>query len=173
MKTVNGGFTLMEVMIALTIFAVFIAAFVTSQGGNLNRSLNMREEVKLKTLAEEVITNLVVKPPPLKDSLTLSPETKTFENDSKYEYKIEFFRFELPDVSAIMAKENEDQPKNGQEYSGTQAAITRQIYKKIEKALKEMLWQVRVTVTNKETKFSYDLTTWLYNDEAKIEISYP
>lgn len=172
MSNHQSGMTLMEVMIALTIFAVFIAAFMTSQGGNINRSLTMREEVKLKGLAEEVISNLVIKPPPLKDSLTLSPEIKTFENDPRYEYKVEFFRFELPDLSAITGEgegEGEEKANNNQ----GQAALAGQIYKKIEKALKEMLWQVRVTVTNKETKFSYDLTTWLYHHEAKIEISYP
>ena len=41
------GFTLIEVMIATAIFAVFMTAFIAGQSGNFDRSLKMRNDAKL------------------------------------------------------------------------------------------------------------------------------
>ena len=57
------GFTLLEIMIAMTVFSMFVTAFVVSQGNNLADSSNMRSEYQLKNLLEKEINEIIVNPP--------------------------------------------------------------------------------------------------------------
>ena len=71
MKHKQDGFSLLEVMIAMTVFSVFVAVYVTSQGYNISDSTLMREELMLQTLCENKINEIIISPPELRDSLTL------------------------------------------------------------------------------------------------------
>ena len=77
----SNGFTLIEVMIAISIFSIFAAVFVTGQGYNLLDSSKLKEEIILKDLCENKINDIIVNPPELRDSLTLTKETKDIEAD--------------------------------------------------------------------------------------------
>jgi prepilin-type N-terminal cleavage/methylation domain-containing protein len=160
----NSGFSLMEVLVATTIFMVFITVYVTEQGYNISNSTMIREEIIIRNLGESIINDLIDHPPDLKESLTLSPETKTFEEDKNYEYTLEYERFEIPKLSNIQGEEEEQEDANA---SGVEAKL----FEELKKNMKELIWQVRVTVVNKETGFEYSLAAWLLNPKAKVEIS--
>jgi prepilin-type N-terminal cleavage/methylation domain-containing protein len=51
----DQGFTLMEVMIAISIFAIFASVFVTGQGYNLLDSSSLKDEILLKDICENKI----------------------------------------------------------------------------------------------------------------------
>jgi prepilin-type N-terminal cleavage/methylation domain-containing protein len=89
----QSGFTLMEVLIAITIFALFATVFVTGQGYNLLDSGKFKDDLLLKDLAENKINEIVVNPPELRDSLTITKETKAFDSNPDYQYTIEYKNF--------------------------------------------------------------------------------
>lgn len=163
LKNRQDGFSLIEVMIALTVFAVFAVVFMTSQGQNIADSSRMRKETMLATLCETKINEIIAAPPELKESLTISKETKRFEKFPNYEYSIEYRRLKLPDISKIVKESEEEEDQNGE--------IKKRIAKAVTDNMKEMIWQVQVTVTNKETGENYPLSAWVYNDKAKITIT--
>ncbi len=161
------GFTLIEIMIAMTIFAVFISVFMTSQGSNLADSTLLREEIFLRQLAEERINEIVANPPDLKDSLTLSKETKTFEKYPAYEFDVEWKKFKLPDLSKLQGKEEGDEDNDQMaEASG----IEKTLFNKVKENMEKLLWQVEVTVRNKETRYFLQASTWIIAQDVKVQI---
>lgn len=170
-KQTEKGFTLLEVMIAMTIFATFIATFVAIQGNNLKDSSMLREEETLQRLCLNKLNEILLLPPVLKESLTLSPETKTFEENSNYQYTVTYQRFELPDLNQL--KGTGDTENNQEErQENTNDALEKKVYDQVKKIVKEALWQVEVTVENKDTKYNFSLSTWIRNSAAKVEINY-
>jgi len=167
-KLDQNGFTLLEIMIAMTIFTVFITTFVAIQGSNLRDSSLLREEETLQRLCQNKLDELLLLPPTFQESLTLTPETKTFEKNEGYEFTIAYQRFELPDYGQMQGLNEED---SNQEQN-TNQAIEKKVYDQVKKIVKEALWQVQVTVTNKETKYNFTLSTWVRNTKAKVEITY-
>ena len=168
------GFTILEVLIALTIFAVFISVFVTSQGGNLADSVMIREEIKLRQLCEQKLNEIIANPPVFSESLTLTPETKTFESTSNdkdlenYEYTIEYKLFKIPDIEKITGE------AAGSDYEGESAGLSgiqKSLMEQIKNNMEKLLWQVKVTITNKNTKFYFNLSTWLLNNDANVQFS--
>ncbi|MBT3983344.1 MAG: prepilin-type N-terminal cleavage/methylation domain-containing protein [Bacteriovoracaceae bacterium] len=160
----QSGFTLMEVMIAITIFSLFIGAYMVAQGNNLLDSTNYNEELLLHNLCEDKINELIVNPPEFREAMTAAPDIKPFENHKNYQYEIEYKKLKIPDLAKIQGK-----PEDEEEVS-TDAKYKKLVYDKMKKNLEEMVWQVKVTVRNKETKYHYSLTTWLYNYKAKIKM---
>ncbi len=162
----SDGFTLLEVLIAMVVFAVFVTAYYTTQSNNVNSSRRIREDITLKQLATNLINELNYNPPEFKDSITLKPETKTFEEYPNYEYTIEYKKFEIPDLSKIKGNDENEAPEEGAKNA------EKILYKNIKEGLQKMIWQVEVTVKNKETGYVYDMSSWLYNEAAQIKLSY-
>ncbi len=160
----QSGFSLLEVIIALTVFSMFITVYVTSQGYNLNDSAMIREEMKLKELTLRKINELIVKPPEFSEGLTLTSQTANFDDDKSYEAIITYKRLKLPELNKVLPKEE------GEEASDESAnGVEANFMNKIKENLEEIIWQVEVKVVNKETKASYTLSTWLTNAEAKLK----
>lgn len=162
MKNSQKGFTLIEVMIALAIFGVFITAFVSGQGGNLLDSTYMREEQRLFNLANNKLMEITNNPPEFSESLTTNIDTKTFEDNDNYEWSVEFKTFEIPEFAAATGQEEVPEEQQAQQ----------RIYSRVKENLEKMLWQVRVTVKNKTTDESKSLSTWLQNDKATVRFQY-
>ncbi len=162
MRGNQKGFTLIEVMIALAIFGVFIVAFVSGQGGNILDSTSMREEQRMFTLANNKLSEIINNPPEFSESLTSNVDTKTFEEEQNYEWSVEFKKFEIPEFAAA----------SGQEEVPAEQETQSRIYSRIKENLEKMLWQVRVTVKNKETGQTSSLSTWLQNDKATVRFQY-
>lgn len=162
----QGGFTLMEVMIALVIFSVFAAAFVTGQGYNLLDSGKLKEEMLMKDYCENKINDIIVNPPELRDALTLAKETKDVEANKDYQYTVEYKKFFIPDMNKITGEEAND---DSQEESA-QAQMEKRIFKVFKDNMEKMIWQVEVTVKNKTNDSSFKLSSWIYNQNAEVKI---
>lgn len=168
------GFTLVEVLIAIMLLAVFSTVYVTSQGNNILNSSIMREDALLARLCEEVINEIIINPPQFSASLTLAPETKSFEQSAygNYEYTIEYKELEVPDIAKLVNSKkgkDENESKNRDNEEGANE-IEKMILDQVQKNLKTMIYQVSVTVKNKKTNFNYTLSTWLSNNKAKIQV---
>ncbi len=153
--------SLIEVMIAMTVFAVFVSVFVMTNGQNLTDSRNFKDELKLRDLASTVINELLVNPPTLTEGLTLSPETKPFEDNPSYTYTVEWKKFELPDYTKMMGENNDD----------PQAAFQKKVFEQVKKNMELMVWQLAVEVRSLDSNMSYRLATWIYNNDAKVKLS--
>lgn len=163
----DNGFTLMEVMIALGIFAVFATAFILSQSANINQSANMAEDLILHNLAETKMNEALLDPPKFTNATDNDPDTGNFETEgfTKYKYKIEYSKLELPNLSQLIGK-------SGEEEDAQDTSIQNVIFEKVKKNMEEMLWQVKVTVTNSDNNYSYELNTWIPNEEAKVDTNF-
>lgn len=155
------GFSLLEVVVALSIFAVFATVFVQSQGTQVNISMGFQEELKMRNLAQQLVNEIIMTPPELTESIFISSESKTFENDPNYSYNISWNKFTLPDFSKL---------KTGNEAQG-QTGIEQRIAEKVRENMEKLVFQLEITVINKQTNYSHTVMTWLYNDRAVLELN--
>ncbi|MBK26898.1 MAG: hypothetical protein CME70_23045 [Halobacteriovorax sp.] len=158
----ESGLTLVEVMVALLIFSFFIVAFVITNGANLTYSRNFKDELKLRDLAVGIINETIVNPPELTEGLTLSPETKKFENEKDYSYTITWKKFELPDFTKMSGEENSDDPRQ---------AFQKKVFEQVKENMEKMVWQLAVEVKSENTNMTYRLATWVYNEKAAVSLS--
>ncbi|MBC74454.1 MAG: hypothetical protein CME64_00405 [Halobacteriovoraceae bacterium] len=169
-KTTNSkGFSLVEVMIAMTLFALFITAFLMSQGSNISGSINMEEDLTMQALAQTKINEVLLNKPVFTNATENDVETKNFEEEDfkRYKYTIEYKKLEFPNFQQLTGTEEDD--PYGENRSN---AIKKMVFDKLKKNLEQILWQVRVTITNTETDYQYSLSTWLTNDDAKIDTNF-
>ena len=172
------GFSLLEVLTAVLLFSVFYLVYATSERINLLGSSQWQKEMVMLQLSEEIITDTLNKPPPLNDSLTLIPETKNFEDSQwqDYEYKVEWKRFELPSnfsdllLSAGGSEDGKEEDTNTSSANNPNASILKQVFTQVQTNLKNLIWQIQVTVTEKSTKEKYVLSTWFRNPDAKVQV---
>lgn len=162
----NRGFSLVEVLIAVTIFAVFASAFISSQTSNVTDSTQLSEELIIHRICENKINEIILNPPQLQESLTLSKETKNFEEDDfkDYEYIVEWRRLKLPNFAQLMNKSSDEDSNKGS------TSMQIQVFDKLKKNIEEMIWQVSVTVRNKNTNYQFILTSWIDNPDAKVSV---
>lgn len=168
-KITNQGFSLIEVMIAMTIFSVFITVYITSQGYNLTDSMNLKEEAKLKDLCSKKLNEIIVKPPQFREALTLSTEVTTFEDDKNYEARVTYKRLKIPDLKKIMGKDDDESGGDSGDGEKGSSQAEAAFMNKVKENIQEMIWQVEVQVVNKETKATYTLSTWLQNNDATVK----
>lgn len=161
----QSGFTLLEVMIAIAIFTVFASVFVTGQGYNLIDSAKLKNELLLKDLCENKINEIISSPPELRDSLTLTKDTKVFENNPNYQYSIEYKKFIVPDMNKLKNSADDDEAQQS-----SQSQMEKRVWTVFKENMEKMIWQVEVTVKDKSTEDSFKLSTWLYNQNAEVKI---
>ena len=185
MKQNEKGFSLLEVMIALTLFAFFVTAFLTSQGYNVADSTLSEEQLMLQQLCERKINELVIDPPKFTNAQTDMKETKTFEeSDLKgYEYTLEMKKLVIPDFAQLFAQKDGTTEEAKDSYDGNyfgannqnsptrNASLEKMVFEELKKNIERVIWQARVTVTNKDTKYSYTLSTYLTNYNEKIQLN--
>lgn len=159
----KDGFTLIEVMIALAIFGVFIVAFMTGQGYNVTDSSSMRTDLKLKEFAQLKMNEIIVKPPEFKEGLTLTPEKGKFEENDQYTFEITYKRFKVPDYNKLQGRE-----EDAEEDASSQ--LQKKIFETVKKNMEEIIWQVEVKVIDSITENSYAISTWLTNDKAEVKL---
>lgn len=180
----NQGLSLLEVLIATSLFFIFFTAFVSSQADNLLDSQHMSEELFLHNLAENTINDILISPPPLKASGLSKPETKKFEQDGldDYEYDLEFKPFDIPDgvmkqfSAGLGGGSGEDEGTDGgdeEQGQNPQTQALKLLMKEFQENLKKALWQVRVTIRNKESGQEYYLTSFLRNPQYQIKFKFP
>ncbi len=180
------GFSLLEVMIAITLFAFFITAYLTAQGYNVDDSRLSEEQLILQQLAEKKISELILNPPKFSNATANLLETKTFEEKEykNYEYTLEIKRLSVPDFAQLFAQKGAASEEAMDSYEGDyfsegaqgqrNSSIEKIVFEELRKNLEKVLWQARVTVTNKETKYKFTLSTFLtnYNERIQLNISF-
>ena len=171
------GFSLIEVLVALFVFALFMSTFSTVMGYGVFNSSNMRERAFLKELCQRKINEIIGSPPASNPGLAMKAQTKNFEDkdiiesddDGKegkdYSYTITYKTFKLPDLGKIMGTGNEE----GEEGGG--GAIQKRIFGIAKKHMEKLIWQVEVKVESKNTKRTFSLSSWLYNSRIPVEIT--
>lgn len=157
------GFSLIEVMIALAIFAVFIAAYMTTQGFNISSSATLKEEILMRDLAEQVINEITLLPPQFDEALTLKTETKPFKEWPDYNYSIKYKKIVLPDYTKLQDSEADQESEMAQ--------IEKKIYETVKENMEKILWQTEITIKNTLTNQEFSLSAWLYNHQAEVKIN--
>lgn len=167
LKGNQSGFTLLEVMIAIAIFAVFATTFVTGTGYNLLDSGKLKENILLKDLCENKINEIITNPPELRETLTLAKDIKDVESNTDYQTIVEYKKFFVPDMTKIQGKGPDDEQSDEE---SQQAQMEKRIFGIFKENMEKMVWQVEVTVKNKLTGETFRLSTWLMNPNADVKI---
>lgn len=177
------GFSLLEVMIAITLFAFFVTAYLTSQGYNVEDSRVSEEQLILQQLAERKISELVLDPPKFSNATADLKETKAFEESElkNFEYTLEIKRLVIPDFAQLFAQKDSTTEEAQDSYDGDYYSegakgqrnqnLEKLVFEELRKNIEKVIWQARVTVTNKETKYNFTLSTFLTNYNEKIQIN--
>ncbi len=174
-KEINQkGLSLLEVLIATSLFFIFFTVFLSSQSDNILDSQKMDEELILHNLAENTINDILFSPPPLKESLLSKLEFKKFEQEAykDYRFALEFLPLEIPEslMNSFTGGGEEDEGEEGQ---NKQTQAMKLLLKEFQKNIKKALWQVRVTVRNEQTGQEYFLSSFLRNSQYKIQFNLP
>ena len=179
------GFSLIEVMIAIALFAFFIVAYVTSQGYNIDDSRITEEQLRLQELCEGEINKILINPPKFTNAQSNSKETKSFEDKSlsNYSYTLELKKLTIPDFAQLFAQKGGATEEAQNSYDGSyfnsqtqgrgqrNSNLEKLVFEELKKNIERIIWQVRITVTNKETKYSYSLSTFLTNYNEQIQLN--
>ena len=75
----------------------------------------------------------------------------------------------LPDLNAIMGQSEEDDPYG--ENIATKN-LQKVVFDKMKKNIEEILWQVKVIITNTESGEEYELNAWIKNKQAKLDTNF-
>jgi prepilin-type N-terminal cleavage/methylation domain-containing protein len=165
----NKGFSLIEVMIAITMFSIFISAYMISQGGNIASSTLMAEEITLKNLAQQKINEIILDPPIFTESLNGKKDSKNFESPyADYRYTVTFKKLEVPDFEQVlMGGGTGDITDNNQQLDQVKKMVFEQLKENIEK----MVWQVEVEVKPNGSDFNFILSTWILNTDERVQLN--
>jgi prepilin-type N-terminal cleavage/methylation domain-containing protein len=178
----QSGFSLLEVMIAITLFAFFVTAFLTAQGYNVSDSELSEEQLMLQQLCEKKINELVLNPPKFQNLMETNKETKTFEESEfkDYEYTLELKRLTIPDFAQLFGQKGGVTDEAQDSYDGNylnqnsnqrNSSLEQMVFSELKKNIERMIWQAKVTVSHKETKLNYSLSTFLTNYDEKAQLN--
>lgn len=177
------GFSLLEVMIAITLFAFFVTAFLTSQGYNVSDSQLSEEQLMLQQLCERKINELHFDPPKFSNATANLKETKKFEEKEfeNYEYTLEIKKLVIPDFAQLFAQKDGTTEEARESYEGNyfnenkkgnrNSSLEKTVFAELKKNIENIIWQARITVTNRDTKYSYTLSTFLTNYNERIQLN--
>jgi len=177
----DKGFSLLEVMIAITLFAFFITAFLSSQGYNVADSALSEQQLMLQSLCEKKINELMLNPPKFTNANQDTKETKPFDEKdlSDYEWTLELKKLTIPDFGALFAQKNAKEASGNSDNNylanGNQAqrnsTLEKMVFDELKKNIERILWQARITVRNKQTDYTYSLSTFITNYNEKIQLN--
>ncbi len=160
--------TLVEVLVAMTLFAVVSVSIVHVVSNGVNSSVLMRDTMELHHLARLKMEEILVQQNKFNAGTENDVKTGNFEleNYKDYKYKIQFKKIEFPELSQIMGQEESEQEDSGQ------ASLKKMIFGKIKKNIEQMIWQVHIEVTDPTGEQNYELDAWVTNPEAKLDTQF-
>lgn len=166
----SKGFTLVEVLMALAVFSFFIVVFMSTQGYNITTSTRMKNDLEMHNIAEYKINEAILNLPALNDSRPEIIEEKNFEETkwAHFSYKLEYRKLELPDFNKLLP---EDENANETAEDNQNETLQKKIFEKLKTNMEKMLWQVQVTIIEKESGTEYTLSSWIQNPAAKIDLN--
>ena len=112
----------------------------------------------------ELINQVIISPPEFSKALLLSPanEYTKFEENNAYEYRYEWHEFKIPDLSKIKGKDPNEQTENQNDQ------VNKIVFDNIKANLEAKIWQLTVIVREVDSKFGYDLSTWVLDRNHKV-----
>ncbi len=165
-KNSQGGFSLFEVLVAISIFAVFFIVFANSFFHNQRASTELNQELAMSSLAEKVIRETLVAMPALSESLHKSNKKETFEAPNQdYTYTVEWSRLEFPNFGELM------NAANPEEEASANQSIMNQVFKQVQEATKDVVWQMRLTIIHTASGREYPVSFWVKNPNKEITLS--
>src|SRR5690606_1834503 len=142
---------------------------------------------KLQLLCERKINEIHLDPPKFTNVTENFKETKSFEKDpsgedySNYEYTLELKKLTIPDFAQLFSQKDGTTEEAQDSYEGDyynentksqrNTSLETMVFEQLRKNIEKIIWQVRVTVTNKETKYSFSLSTWVTNYNEKVQLN--
>lgn len=165
-KKTNKGFTLLEVMIAITIMVIAFAAILSSQSNSIHLTMKTKE----LNIAAWLAHNVMVESEHLYEGKPLEElpkeESETFPAPfNKYKWTREIKEIQLPDLSSLMGggKEGEGIPEPVR-------ILIQSITKYLSKSIREMV--VKVSWERGKGVQNIEITTYMVdlNAEFKFEI---
>jgi len=179
----HSGFSLLEVMIALTLFGIFVSTFLVTQGYNVSDSALNEEQLLLHRLCDSKMQEFIINPPRYTNALVDTKEVKSFEEKefANYSYTVEWKKLKVPDFGKIFAA-NAGGGQEGAESDGSgyfdenqqgqrNNSVEKLVFDRMKENIERAVWQLRLTVTNKETNYSYTLSRWLTNYDEPIQLN--
>ena len=162
-KRLEGGFSILEVLIALLIFGIFAGSIIFRLGNNVTGSIQMAEDISLHNLAELKMNEVLISQKEFTNATENDVDTGNFdiEGYKQFKYKVEIKKNEFPNFSQLTGTSEEDQQES--------SALQKLIFEKLKKNMEILVWQVKVTVTNTDTNYSYELNSWIENTGGKID----
>ncbi len=179
----HSGFSLLEVMIALTLFGVFVSTFLVTQGYNVSDSALNEEQLLLHMLCDSKMQETLINPPRFTNALVDTKEVKSFEEKdyANYSYTVEWKKLKVPDFGKIFAANaagggGEAGEEGGNYFDDNQKgqrnnSVEKLVFDRMKENIERAVWQLRLTVTNKETNYSYTLSRWLTNYDEPIQLN--
>jgi type II secretion system protein I len=164
----EGGFSLIEVMIALAIFAVYSVAMIVTQSSNIDGSIRLKDNLVLHNLAQMKMNEVLIDVKKFTNATESDPDTGSFEIEGfkEFKFKVEYKKNEFPNFDQLMGKSEDD---TAQDQS---SAIKKVIFEKLKKNVELIIWQVRVSVTHPVSGAVYDLSSWITDKDAKMDTNF-
>lgn len=158
MKTARG-FTLLEVLIAMTILAGSIIVISNTWSGNFLRfrKSNLFNNVALLLEAKMAEIEAKYRDKPLEE--IPDEEAGEFEGNPNYRWVMKSQEFEMPDLSAILIKQSDGANEN-------LLSMIKQMSEYISKSVKEVKVSVLVKAGKKEVEFT--ITTYFVDYKKEI-----
>lgn len=160
MKRRAKGFTLLEVLIAMSILTMVIVTVSSTWSGNFNRMRKINLSNNVATLLERKMVELEAKYKGKPVSEIPEEESGDFGDDyPQYRWFLTSQEFQMPDLTALLTS---------QEGGADEMLITmiKQVNEFVSKAVKEVTLTVLVTAGKKEV--SYKITTYFVDWEQDI-----
>ena len=167
----QSGFTLVEILIALTVFAFFAGAMVFRLTNNVSGSMQMATDLTMHNLAELKMNETLIGKKEFTNATENDPDTGSFEIEGyeKYKFKVQISKLELPDFSQLIGQ-GEDEENSDTDNAQTNK-VQKLIFEKLKSNIEEMIWQVTVTITGPEGD-EYSLNSWINKSNAKIDTNF-
>ena len=161
-KNAKSGMSLIEVMIALAIFAVFATAYSVGHNGSLATSANMQGDLKLKDLAEMQYNLTLLDPPDFsKPVADVKKVTKSFKDYPDYEYTMSYKQIFIPDITKILGEQ--DDPNDPERQN------RKKIMQEFKDNMERLVWQISLEVRDKRNNATFLLSGWTYYAKGQVK----
>ncbi len=169
MKNSQQGFTLLEVLIALTIMAVAFAAILSIEAGSIESSIKTRNMITVQMLARNLMIETERKIESKVFSEIKKEDAGQFEAPyQEYKWKREVKEIEFPDLSMLLAKKSDAAAGDvasalgGAPGAASNNWMVEQMTKKVSEYITKAIREVTITVIWKRGtgEQTYSLSTY-------------
>ncbi len=164
MKT-KKGFTLLEVIIALSILASIMILLTSSWKGNLRRVKKSKAKTQAVYLLEKKITEIQIMYKNDVKKLPKDIQTGTFKDKSlsAYTWEWESAEFKMPDIARLLTQKE-----------GILDEMKHKVITQMKKHLEDSIKEVKVTIiyksSSKAEKYRFSIATILVDYDTPLDL---